>query len=302
MKQEERTLRLERAREILEGLSVGDAIGEALSYQHYRCREIDDFSTFRPGSVRYTDDTEMATVLVETLQLLGEINEDVLAWAFAARLRNDPERGYGKMARRILEEIGAGADWRVVSKGAFGVGSFGNGAAMRVAPLGAYFADDIGCLPQMAARSARVTHYHPEGVAGAIAVATATAAAFGARGLSTADATQAIWNRVLDYTPESKVRIRLERARGIAQAPHAEVARELGNGAEVSAQDTVPFCIWSACQNIADYREAVLSTLEVSCDCDTNCAIVGGIVTAYAGPGNIPAGWLRVREPLKLHH
>lgn len=54
---------LERAKETLEGLSVGDAIGEALSYQHDRCRKLADFSAFRPGSVRFTDDTEMAIAL-----------------------------------------------------------------------------------------------------------------------------------------------------------------------------------------------------------------------------------------------
>lgn len=40
--------RLATALEILEGLSVGDALGEALSYQHYRARELADFSVFSP--------------------------------------------------------------------------------------------------------------------------------------------------------------------------------------------------------------------------------------------------------------
>jgi ADP-ribosylglycohydrolase len=290
--------RLETAREILDGLSVGDAIGEALSYQHHRARELADFSMFRPGTVRYTDDTEMALALFETLKLLRGIDEDAVAWAYSSRYRRDPERGYGKMARKILEEIGTGTPWREVSMKAFGGGSFGNGAAMRVAPLGGYFADDLSAIPEAAAGSARVTHFHPEGIAGAIAVAIATAIAFASRERTAADAGRAIWDAVLDYTPESTVRTRISRARMMSQTTPAEVARELGNGMEISAQDTVPFCIWSACRSLTDYREAILSTVETGGDCDTNCAIVGGIVTAYLGSAEIPKDWLSAREPL----
>jgi ADP-ribosylglycohydrolase len=293
------TERLNRAKECLEGLSVGDAIGESLSYGHSRCRENCDFSAMRPGTVRYTDDTAMALAIVETLQRLGGIDEEVMAWAFSSRYRRDPERGYGKMARRVLEEIGAGTPWQEVSGKAFGGGSFGNGAAMRVAPLGAYFADDIAAVPTMAARTARVTHFHPEGIAGAIAVALAAAVATRHRAADPADAAEFIWESVIDLTPESTVRTRLAMARVFTDATHGEVAREVGNGTEVSAQDTVPFCIWSACRNLGCYREALLATIEVGGDCDTNCAIVGGVVSAYSGGSDIPEDWQRAREPLE---
>lgn len=290
--------RLTLAREVLDGLSVGDAIGEALSYQCYRARELADFSMLGAGTVFCTDDTEMAIGIYETLRLLRTMEENHLAWAFSSRFRRDPDRGYGKMARRILMEISAGADWREVSSQAFGGGSFGNGAAMRVAPLGAYFSDEPAWIPEMAARSARVTHFHPEGIAGAIAVAAGSGAAVAARGLPKPEAAEAIWNAVLNDTPESRVRTRISLAREMIQAQPAEVARALGNGFEVSAQDTVPFCVWNACRCLDDYREAILSTIEVDGDCDTNCAIVGGIVAGYTGAGSIPEDWLRAREVL----
>ena len=295
------TERLLRARESLEGLSVGDAIGESLSYQHYRCREICDFSAFRPGTVRYTDDTEMAVAVFETLERLGEIDENVMAWAFSARFRKDSDRGYGKMARHILKEIGNGTPWRDASSNAFGGGSFGNGAAMRVAPLGAYFSDDLSMVPAMAKKSAQVTHFHPEGIAGAIAVAVAAAMASSQRGKPLDEATKAIWDAVLDFTPESKVRGRLTIAHSLSDVDTKDVAREVGNGAEISAQDTVPFCIWSACECLGCYREAMLSTIEVGGDCDTNCAIVGGIVSAFSGAVGIPEDWHTARERLPLN-
>mgnify|MGYP002784580786 CR=1 FL=1 len=291
-------MRLALAWQCLEGLSVGDAIGESLSYQSYRCRELTDFSAFRPGTLRYTDDTEMALAIYETLQRLGGIDEEVLAWAYSTRYRKNPDRGYGKMARHILQQLCDGSPWRDVSKNAFGGGSFGNGAAMRAAPIGAYFSDDLAVVPAMATKSAHVTHFHPEGIAGAIAVAVAAAAASAHKGAQPEDAARIIWDAVLDFTPESKVRVRLAISHGFSDESPREVAREVGNGSEISAQDTVPFCIWNACRNLGCYKEAILSTLEVGGDCDTNCAIVGGIISAFSGLDGIPTDWHTARERL----
>ena len=288
--------RIVRAKISLEGLSVGDAIGEALSYQYYRCREIGDFTGVRAGSIRYTDDTAMSIALVETLQRLGESDEDVLAWAYGSHFRKDPERGYGKGARRLLEEIATGGDWRALSKASFAGGSFGNGAAMRIAPLGAYFADRIELVPRAAESSSIITHAHAEGIAGAIAVALTAAVASRESGSSEENAIDRIWEAVLAYTPESRVKKGIETARALKGCDPIEVAKEVGNGAEVSAQDTVPFCIWSACENLSNYREAILQTVGVGGDCDTNAAFVGGIVAGYAGIDSIPEDWLRARE------
>lgn len=284
--------------EVLEGLSVGDALGEALSYNHYRVRDLDDFSAFKPGTVRYTDDTAMALVIWRALAMHGSIDSDQLAYSFAMEYLVSPDRGYGRMARRILEEIGAGGNWEQLSPSAFGSGSFGNGAAMRVGPLGAYFASDIESIPEQAAASARVTHFHPEGIAGAIAVALAVATAVESRGMDPTTCNERIWDSVLTLTPESEVRRRLSECKG--ELDHFAVARMVGNGAEISAQDTVPFCIWNACRCIDDYREAFFSTVEVGGDCDTNAAIVGSIVTAFSGVSGIPEDWHRVRESLPI--
>lgn len=292
--------RLKLAREALEGLSVGDAVGEALSYRYSEVRESCDFSVFRDGSLRYTDDTEMAMAVFGTLRVTRAVSEDALAWAYSSRFRRDPDRGYGRMARRILDEIAAGVPWQEVSAKAFGGGSFGNGAAMRVAPLGAYYADEYEIVPEMAARSARVTHFHPEGIAGAVAVAAGAAAAAAARLESFDSAVDAVWSAVIALTPESAVRDKLVDARSMTTSTHEEASHELGNGSDISSQDTVPFCLWNACRCLDDYEEAILSTIEVGGDCDTNSAIVGGIVSSYTGISEIPSEWLRVRERLDV--
>lgn len=291
--------RLEFSKETLDGLSVGDALGEALSYQHYRVRERRDFSELRPGSVCFTDDTAMAVGIIECLSLCKAIDEDALAWIFAKNFKADPERGYGKMARRILTELSQGAAWRTVSSSAFGGGSFGNGSAMRVAPLGAYFFDDLQKVSGMAAASARVTHFHPEGIAGAVAGAVAAAKATANRSMPPADAAGEIWKSVLELTPEGQTARALERARSFEPGSRpADVAKAVGCGYDVSCPDTVPFAIWNACRCLGDFREALISTVEVGGDCDTNAAIVCGIVASYGSPACIPENWRLAREPL----
>jgi len=99
--------------------------------------------------------------------------------------------------------------------------------------------------------------------------------------------------------PHSEVREGIRRARYLASGASVQLAvAALGNGTEVSAQDTVPFGLWSAAQCLADYEKAMWLTVSGLGDIDTNCAIVGGIVAMYTGVEGIPEEWLRCREAL----
>ncbi len=60
------------------------------------------------------------------------------------------------------------------------------------------------------------------------------------------------------------------------------------------------FGFWNDGGCLDDFREAFLSTVEVGGDCDTNAAIVCGIVAAYGTTVCIPPEWLRLREPLPI--
>ncbi|EDY20784.1 ADP-ribosylation/Crystallin J1 [Chthoniobacter flavus Ellin428] len=292
------TERLERARLSLEGLAIGDAFGEMLAYQGASARERVERGLMA-GPWFYTDDTAMALGVFEVLRLRGSIDPNELALQFAERFRREPERGYGTMARVILRRILAGESWQRAAGSAFGgTGSMGNGAAMRVAPLGAYFAEDLDtCLRAEAVLSAGVTHAHREGISGAIAIATAAAMAWRLRGMPKAQAAIELLQTVYDRTPDGETRIGIARAQKLPffTAP-AIAARVLGNGSAVTAPDTVPFVLWSAAKHLDDYREALIDTVIADGDCDTNCAMVGGIVALYAGRESIPEDWQAARE------
>jgi ADP-ribosylglycohydrolase len=285
----------------LDGLGLGDALGEMLCYRAETASQRLAENNLPAGPWFHTDDTEMAISITCVLKSHGYVHQDALAKRFARRFERDPDRGYGKMTRIQMQEIIAGAKWRDTAATAFGgQGSMGNGGAMRVAPLGAYFADDLARCAEEARASALVTHTHPEGVAGTIAVAVAAAMAWQLRYASQPYDTPKFFAEILRLTPESKTR------RGIllasqtpAEIPFQDVARALGNGSLVTAPDTVPFCVWMAAHHPRRFVETIGKTISVGGDCDTNAAIVGGIVALSAGRGSIPSEWLNARERIQ---
>src|SRR5688500_10820392 len=97
---EDRELRLVRALRSLEGLSIGDAFGEAVLRQP---DALVDRAVSRVFPWRWSDDTAMALSVVEGLAAHGRIEPDALAAAFAERYRADPRRGYGHGARALLQ-------------------------------------------------------------------------------------------------------------------------------------------------------------------------------------------------------
>jgi ADP-ribosylglycohydrolase len=287
---------LRRARIVLEGLSVGDAFGELffgpdeLVRKHIAQRKLPSFDLF------WTDDTNMALSIFSVLRACGQIDQDRLARSFGRHFSIG--RGYGPMMRELLPALDSGGSWRELAPAAFdGHDSFGNGSAMRVAPLGAYFADNMDAAVENARRSSEVTHAHPEAVAGAIAVAAATAVATNLRGKPVPRRAEFI-ERVLPHVPGGVVKTGLERARTLRSRSVRAAVRSLGNGSQISCQDTVPWVLWCAGEKLADYSEALWLTVSGGGDVDTTCATVGAIVSAYTGREGIPRGWLDDREPL----
>jgi ADP-ribosylglycohydrolase len=294
--------RVDRMMASLDGLSIGDALGEMFAYRAgsavARLKEND----LPAGPWFHTDDTEMAISLAAVLKSHGHVHQDALSKRFARRFERDPERGYGKMTRVQLRQNLAGEPWQMTSPRAFGgQGSMGNGGAMRVAPLGAYFAGDPQRTAKEAQASSVVTHVHPEGVAGTVATAVAAAMAWQLRTVAPSERTRRLFDAVLQLTRESAVRrkILLASQTPADLAPEV-VAKALGRGDLVTAPDTVPFCLWVAAHHLDNYPEALALTISVGGDCDTNAAIVGGIVASAIGREGIPAEWLSAKEPFTI--
>jgi ADP-ribosylglycohydrolase len=285
--------RATRAAASLRGLAVGDALGSQFFVP-------DNYTSLQngqlpPGPWQWTDDTEMACSVLAVLLRHGRVDQDALALSFAEH--HDFDRGYGPAVNRMLRLIRQeGADWRELAAGLFnGQGSWGNGAAMRVAPLGAWYAGDPEQATHQAEISAYTTHQHREAVVGAMAVAAAAALAADPDG---PDDPSALLGTVLDLVPRSAVHAGIRRARDMLDyADVATVAAVLGCGRRTSAHDTVPFALWAAARHLGDYERAFWTTARAGGDVDTTCAIVGGIIASRPG-GEPPSAWSDRTEAL----
>lgn len=322
---------VERARLSLEGLATGDAFGECFffspdlvykliragvipgppydperveEYMMDQCQALREVPAMAPW--KWTDDTAMALALVQVLESHGRVDEDALARAFGRAYLREPARGYGAAMHDLLPDLAHGGDWSALAGALFhGTGSYGNGAAMRAAPLGAFFADDLGRCAHEARLSAHVTHAHEQGVAGAVAVAVAAGAAWNLRERAAAGEeaqvlADAFFEAILPLVPPGAIRDGAECARdlpGWGEIAIDEVTDMLGNGGAVTAQDTVPFVLWCASQHLSSYEEALWLTVSGLGDRDTTAAMVGGI-TALSSPSPVPPLWIQSREPL----
>lgn len=281
---------LQGALQSLDGLSVGDALGNVLTFADRAVLEKRELPT---GPWSYTDDTEMAISIVELLRDRQTIDQNKLATAFA--LRFNPRRGYGDGVRRLLQEIGMSpvGSWQTLSRQLFfGTGSYGNGGAMRVAPLGAFFHHDYAEVSRQAVLSAEVTHAHFEGVQGAVAVAVATACLRREREWDR----DRFFSTVLEFVRPGKTKTGIEKARDLANDVDGfEAGRLLGNGHEIAAYDTVPLCLWSVAVNPDCFESAIWRVLLAGGDQDTTAAITGGVIAGRTAP---PREWVALREAL----
>lgn len=240
------------------GVAYGDAIGAP--YEGFA----------RPsaaGDLRWTDDTEMTLALAESLAERGGVDQDDLAsrWAHGA----GRSRGYGAGAWELLRMIRDGADWREANRAVFPDGSFGNGAAMRTAPIGLCFREP----DEAARRAAEVTHAHPLGIEGAVLIARTV------RGLP-------LDSRAPEY------RARLEAAGDLSMTPR-EVVRRLGHG--VLAHESVATAIHAA-NRFSDFEAMMAFIISLGGDVDTIGAMAGGIFGARHGAAALPTLPLEARE------
>lgn len=272
----------------LRGLSVGDAYGQSLVLRAFRMPAADE-----PGAWPWTDGTHMALSVVEALLAKGTLDPDPLSVALARRYGQEPHRGYAVGAVAVLEGLLAGEHWSGIAPSLFGgQGSFGSGAAMRAAPVGAFFAGDPPRAALEIDRSSVVTHSHLEGRVGAVAVAVAAAM------LVTPEPPRgdALLRAVARGLPRSRTRTGIEAALRFPAAEADEAARALGTGRQLTSVDTVPYCLWIVARHGRNYERALTLACGHPGAPDALGAIVGGLAVLL--DPRVPPDWLRLREPL----
>ena len=227
------------------GAISGDVIGSV--YERRPVRHT-DFSLFPPRS-RFTDDTVLTVATAYAILEGIEYREAYLEWG-----RRYPHAGYGPGFKAWLRSFDPPA-----------LGSYGNGSAMRVSPVGFAFDSEEEVLRE-AERSAACSHNQPEGIKGAQAVALAVFLARNGAGKE-------------DIRKEISERFGYDLGRTIVEI---RPGYRTGLQFDMSCQGSVPEAI-IAFLDSEDFEDAVRLAISLAGDSDTQACIAGSIAQAFYG-------------------
>ena len=247
------------------GAIIGDIVGSRWEFNPTNDYNFELFSE-KNG---FTDDT-ICTVAVADAILHGSDDYGKFIHKWCRKYPN-PMGAYG----------GRFHQW-VMSDNPKPYGSFGNGSAMRVSPIGWWFSNNNGILDQ-AKKSAECTHNHPEGIKGAQAVAIAIHDCLKMRRENPEKAFSSdeilkdgLW-RAVEFYKKSPSDF------------HIDIAR-YRNRFDETCQGTVPVALWIV-MNSKSFEDAVRQAVSLGADADTLGAIVGSIAEALWG---IPE-WMKAK-------
>lgn len=223
------------------GAIAGDVIGSVFERRPIKTT---DFPLFTPHS-RFTDDSVLTVAVASAILQGGDYGAAIKSFG-----RRYPNAGYGGSFYRWL-----------LTEESRPYNSWGNGSAMRVSPVGWAF-DSLEDVLAEAAKSAAVTHNHPEGIKGAQATAVAI---------------------FLARHGASKLEIRTEISRRFGydlERTAAEIRPSYHF--DVSCQGSVPESI-IAFLDADSVENAIRLAISLGGDTDTMACIAGGIAQAFYG-------------------
>ncbi len=266
------------------GLLLGDAIGSRfndMAPDDIPPLDIDYIRRHPPTN--YTDDTQMAISVLEEMIQNGSIDQYSIRERFLRRF--SPWRGYGGGMLEVIERWRDGESIDVTASSLYnGLGSFGDGAAVRVAPIALFFGlDEIELLHHEVRKCAVITHTHPYGIAGALLHASAVLMALN-------DLPENEWlKRIFRLSIESAYKIKIGRVVQCLErkASAHESAVEIGNSSQ--AIEAVPAALYSVLRNPDSFIDALLFSISMGGDTDTIGAMAGALAGAKFGAENIPS-------------
>ena len=270
----------------LTGLAVGDALGmpfEGMSIVDKPLREWNGWFEYGERlnlqAGQWTDDTQMATALAESLLAEKTYSPADAARRYLAWHTSGDCRGQGGSTGKALRKLKGGYTWMQSAT----PGSEGNGTAMRIAPLGLFFHGNVDAAARMAAVDARITHGSEEAAVGAMAISVAVAM------LAQRSAVKDnLLYKVTEWTGPTKTQVhgRICNAlvalnRDISSKDKViKILIDLGTGGHIV--QTVPAALFAFAAT-TNFRDAVEVAVRAGGDTDTTAAITGALAGTFYG-------------------
>jgi ADP-ribosyl-[dinitrogen reductase] hydrolase len=272
------------------GAAVGDALGMPLEFGPPQPAErlVRDMRAGRIPAGTFTDDTEMALALADSLLAHCPLDGDDLALRFVAWHRAGPD-DVGIHTSSVLSGIAAGRPWQEVVEAAQRrrPDSAGNGSVMRCWSVALAHWDDLDQLLADSRLQSRVTHPHPECVAGSEFL------------------NAALFHLIHQVPPAEAVGQALANVqlpqplRTVVEAAPGRPRQALKNSGWV--RHTLESAVWGLLTTDS-FEEAVVQVVNLGNDADTAGTVVGALAGAAYGLEAIPARWrvsLRGEWPLR---
>jgi poly(ADP-ribose) glycohydrolase ARH3 len=275
------------------GCLVGTAIGDALGarWEGRGMSRSEDIVSLaeKLEQLIYTDDTHMTIGIAESLIESKGFNGEHMAQTFIKNYEAEPWRGYGPGPPRIFGMVKSGEAWYSAADRLYRGGSFGNGSAMRVAPVGLLYSRDLEKLREIAYQSSSITHSHELGQEGAALQACAVALALNTPSDEDIDK-EAFLSKLQNFIQGQVYKEKVARIRELlGEQDKAKVVAVLGNGIE--APRSVPTAIYCFLRQPQSYKDTVIYAISLGGDTDTIAAMAGAISGAYLGIEAIPSEW-----------
>lgn len=220
------------------GAIIGDIVGSRFEFNNHRSTE---FELFHPDCT-FTDDTICTVAVADWLMNKGSLKNKMRGWC-----RRYPS-SYGGMFQRWIHDENMGP-----------YNSFGNGAAMRVSPVG-WMSNDANFVYYIARMSAEITHDHPEGIKAARCIAESI-------------------RRLRNGESKEKLKWFLNPYYNLDQT--CDQIRKT-NTFDETCQVTVPQAIVCFLES-TDFESAIRLAVSIGGDSDTIAAITGSLAEAHYG-------------------
>lgn len=271
------------------GAALGDAVGALAA--RFPDKEALVQQVDKAACLQYTADTVMAVALAEHILDRKDVITQALGDKFIEHFRDKPWERQGASAPElytIVEQEKVG--YVFAARRLFnGEGSYGNGAAMRITPLGLFFHDSPD-LYDKARASAEVTHTHPVGIDGAAVFAKALA------GTVTLNpqrpfSPQAFLQGLVEFARTDEIRGKLTLVQDLltAKVPPEEAADRIGSS--VAVQESMPLALYCFLYFPRSYLECLLDSILLGGKPQAMGAMVGAVSGAYLGLDGISRSW-----------
>jgi len=273
----------------LEATAIGDALGAGWEGRGMSRSEDIVSLAEKLEQLIYTDDTHMTIGIAESLIESKGFNGEHMAQTFIKNYEAEPWRGYGPGPPIIFGMIKSGEPWDSAANRLYRGGSFGNGSAMRVAPVGLLYSRNLEKLREIAYQSSSITHSHELGKEGAALQSCAVALALNTPSDEEIDR-EAFLSRLQNFIEDRLYKEKVARIRELlGEQDKAKVVAVLGNGIE--APRSVPTAIYCFLRQPQSYKDTVIYAISLGGDTDTIAAMAGAISGAYLGIEAIPSEW-----------